>query len=184
MSDDFDIKLKRKLGSNASQGTGSVSAFRRIELITGAARRRRWSSDEKARIVVESLRPGANVSEVARRNGLSPQQLFGWRREAHTLFRDVADTSSADRPASATARQPRRRQARRAKPDEIGADTPVFAPVVIAASSPASPLPFPQPAGADAGRIEIAVGDTVVRVIGQVETAMLIAVLRAVRRSS
>jgi hypothetical protein len=50
-----------------------------------------------------SIRLGANVSEVARRNGLSPQQFFGWRREAHTLFRDGADTSPADRPASATA---------------------------------------------------------------------------------
>jgi transposase len=184
MSDDFDIKLKRKLGSNGGRGTGSVSAFRRIELITGAARRRRWSSDEKARIVVESLRPGANISEVARRNGLSPQQLFGWRREAHTLFRDGADTSSADRPASATARQPRRRQEQSAKPDEIGADTAMFAPVVIAASSPSAPTPSSRPAPVEVGQIEIAVGDTVVRIIGQVETAMLVAVLRAVRRSS
>jgi hypothetical protein len=70
------------------------------------------------------------------------------------------------------------------KPPEISADTAMFAPVVIAASSPSSPLPSPQPAGADAGRIEIAIGDAVVRVIGQVETAMLVAVLRAVRRSS
>jgi transposase-like protein len=76
----------------------SVSAVRRIELITGAARRRQWSSDEKARIVVESLRPGANVSEVARRNGLSPQQLFGWRRKAHALFQEGAGTSPADQP--------------------------------------------------------------------------------------
>ena len=37
--------------------------------------------------MVESLKPGANVSEVARRNGLSPQQLFAWRREARALFR-------------------------------------------------------------------------------------------------
>jgi len=51
--------------------------MRRIELITGTGRRRRWSADEKARIVVESLKPGASVSEVARRHGLSPQQLFG-----------------------------------------------------------------------------------------------------------
>ena len=54
MSDGFDIKLKRKLESNADRGAGHVSAVRRIELITGAVRRRRWSSNEKARIVVES----------------------------------------------------------------------------------------------------------------------------------
>jgi len=67
---------------------------------------------------------------------------------------------------------------------EISADTAMFASVVIAASSPSSPPPSSQPAPANAGRIEIAIGDTVVRVIGQVETAMFIAVLRAVRRSS
>ena len=47
MSDGFDIKLKRKLESNADRGAGHVSAVRRIELITGAVRRRRWSSNEK-----------------------------------------------------------------------------------------------------------------------------------------
>jgi hypothetical protein len=66
MSDGFDIKLKRKLESSVDRGGGNVSAVRRIELITGATRRRQWSSDEKARIVVESLRQGANISEVAR----------------------------------------------------------------------------------------------------------------------
>ena len=70
------------------------------------------------------------------------------------------------------------------KPPEIGTDTAVFAPVVIAASSPPSSPPSSQSAGADTGRIEIALGDTVVHVIGQVEIAMLVAVLRAVRRSS
>jgi transposase len=56
---------------------------RRVEVITGGGeRRRRWSDDEKARAVEESLAPGAVVSEVARRRGLTPQQLFSWRREA------------------------------------------------------------------------------------------------------
>ena len=56
--------------------------LRRIEVINGAGGRRRWSIDEKAGIVVETLAPGAVVSEVARRHGISPQQLFGWRRDA------------------------------------------------------------------------------------------------------
>jgi transposase len=56
--------------------------IRRLEVITGAVRRRRFSDDDKARIVEETLAPGAVVSEVARRHGLSPQQLFGWRRQA------------------------------------------------------------------------------------------------------
>jgi transposase len=57
-------------------------AVRRIEVITGAGGRRRWTVDDKARIVEETLEPGASVSVVARRHGLTPQQVFAWRREA------------------------------------------------------------------------------------------------------
>lgn len=55
---------------------------RRLEVITGTGRRRRFSEDYKARIVEETLAPGAVVSDVARRHGLTPQQLFTWRRQA------------------------------------------------------------------------------------------------------
>jgi transposase len=54
---------------------------RRLEVLTGVGGRRRWSSDDKARIVEETLAPGATVSEVARCHDIRPQQLFGWRRE-------------------------------------------------------------------------------------------------------
>jgi transposase len=54
---------------------------RRIDVIAGAGGRRRWTVDDKARIVAERLEAGAAVSVVARRHGLTPQQLFGWRRE-------------------------------------------------------------------------------------------------------
>jgi transposase len=57
-------------------------AVRRLEVITGAGGRRRWSADEKARILEEAMAPGAVVSEVARRHGMSPQHLFTWRRQA------------------------------------------------------------------------------------------------------
>jgi transposase len=55
---------------------------RRLEVITGVGGRRRWSADEKARILEEAMAPGAVVSEVARRNGMSPQHLFTWRYQA------------------------------------------------------------------------------------------------------
>ena len=42
--------------------------------------RRGWSAEAKARLVAESLAPGANVSAIARREGMAPSQLFGWRR--------------------------------------------------------------------------------------------------------
>lgn len=38
----------------------------RFEVINGASGRRRWTLDEKARLVAETLVPDANVSEVAR----------------------------------------------------------------------------------------------------------------------
>jgi transposase len=59
-----------------------ASSVSRLEVFTGTGRRRRFSDDDKARIVEETLAPGAVVSDVARRRGLSPQQLFTWRREA------------------------------------------------------------------------------------------------------
>ncbi len=54
----------------------------RVEVITGTTRRRTWSAQEKARMVAESVEPGANVSEVARRHGVNRGQLFTWRRQA------------------------------------------------------------------------------------------------------
>jgi transposase len=59
-----------------------VAAARRVEVITGGGGRRHWSDAEKARAIEESLAPDAVVSQVARRHGLTPQQLFTWRREA------------------------------------------------------------------------------------------------------
>jgi transposase len=58
--------------------------YRRIELLTGPGRRRGWSAEEKARIIEETLAPGARVSDVARRWQLSSQQVFTWRREARS----------------------------------------------------------------------------------------------------
>ena len=52
----------------------------RLEVFTGAGRRRTWSDEDKARIVAEIVTSGDSVSGVARRHG-SPQRLFGWRRQ-------------------------------------------------------------------------------------------------------
>ena len=54
--------------------------YQRIEVITGTARRRRWTLEEKLRIVEESYEPGLSVSYVARRNGVAPNLLFHWRK--------------------------------------------------------------------------------------------------------
>jgi len=65
----------------------------RLEVFTGAGRRRSFSDEDKARIVVEIVTSGESVSGVARRYGLSPQQLFGWRRQ---LRESQVEPSEAD----------------------------------------------------------------------------------------
>jgi len=71
----FERKVDRTFDTKAD-------TVERVEVITGVGRRRRWAADVKARIVLESLEKGAIVSDVARRHGLRPQQLFGWRKQA------------------------------------------------------------------------------------------------------
>jgi len=53
---------------------------RRVEVFTGTGRRRRWTPEQKALIVAETYESGETVSAVARRHGLTAQQLFTWRR--------------------------------------------------------------------------------------------------------
>jgi transposase len=53
----------------------------RAEVITSVQRRRRWSREEKERLVAASLELGAGVSEVARAAGIHVSQLFRWRKE-------------------------------------------------------------------------------------------------------
>lgn len=182
MSDDFDITLERKFGSKGDGRESGVSGVRRIELITGTGRRRRWSSADKARVVLESLAGGVSVSEVARRHGLSPQQLFGWRREARALCHETGAAAPAGRSAAHPAPRPRRRKGRQLPSPGICDDAPAFAPVVIAGSARSSPRLSSQPAAG--GSIEIAIADAVVRVIGHAESEAIVAVLRALRRTS
>ena len=70
-------------------------SFRRLEVITGVGRRRRWSLEEKARIVAESLDPATTSSAVARRYGLHASQLFVWRQQ---LQRSALSAETVRRP--------------------------------------------------------------------------------------
>lgn len=65
-----------------SQKDTTFCVPQRLEVVCGPTGRRRWPAREKARIVCESLRGDVAVTEVARRNGLRPNQLFLWRRQA------------------------------------------------------------------------------------------------------
>ena len=88
----------------------SGGGYRRVEVLTGPARRRRWSDEAKARIVAETLEPGAVVAEVARRWQVCPQQVFGWRRAMRhepaalafvPIIPDISPTTAVPSAASA-----------------------------------------------------------------------------------
>jgi transposase len=72
---DTELLLKPKAGNEPVP-------VRRVEVFTGTGRRRRWPPEQKALIVAETYQAGETVSAVARRHGLTAQQLFTWRREA------------------------------------------------------------------------------------------------------
>ena len=80
-----------------SRTTGlNGGGFRRIEGSTGDGRRRRWTAEQKARIVAESLAPATTAAAVARRYGLHASQLFTWRQQLH---RRAASPAASGEPA-------------------------------------------------------------------------------------
>ena len=72
---------------------------RRIEVFTGAGRRREWSAEQKAAILAESYAGTSSVCDVARRHGLTPTQLFTWRRAARDQAAAAADQNPEFVPA-------------------------------------------------------------------------------------
>lgn len=76
---DTELLPKPKVGSEPAP------AVQRIEVFTGSGRRRRWTAEQKALVVAETIETGETVSAVARRHGLTPQQLFTWRREVQQV---------------------------------------------------------------------------------------------------
>lgn len=128
---------------------------RRLEVFTGAGRRRAWTAEQKARIVAESYVGGETVSAIARRHGLTPQQLFGWRRAA--------------------------RQQTEGDAGENGAG---FTPVIVEAprSHADGPIAPAWPGGS--AKIEIVIGAATVRVPPGIDAVTLATVLRAVRAAA
>jgi transposase len=55
--------------------------MQRVEIITGRERRRRWSAEEKARLVAEAFAPGAILSHVARSHEVAESCLYAWRKQ-------------------------------------------------------------------------------------------------------
>ena len=71
MTDQVDHRPGRK---------SEIAGFHEVAIIAGTARRRRFSLEEKRRVVAESLDPAVSVSAVAARHGINPNQLFAWRK--------------------------------------------------------------------------------------------------------
>jgi transposase len=131
---------------------------RRFEVINGAGGRRHWSVDDKARIIAETLEPSAIISEVARRYGLRPQQVFAWRREARK--------QGASEPQ----------------------DSPTFVQAVVAAPMPVPatlpPRPRKQKATREAGVIELEIDGIAMRVGRGADTKTVAAVIRALKATT
>jgi transposase len=140
-----------------TEHTVITEPVRRIEVFTGTGRRRTWSAEDKARIVAESLTSGESVCAVARRHGLSPQQLFGWRRQARE-------------PLEATG----------------GEDARLFVPAIVDAPLPARVVHRrgrnrTRQADCAAGVIEVEIDGVTVRVGRGAEVKTVAAVLRALK---
>jgi len=84
MSDTSDFHMSKPGGMPA----------RRVEVFTGAGRRRTWSVEDRATIIAESYAGGDTVSGVARRHGLTASQLFAWRRAARPDAQTGGDAPS------------------------------------------------------------------------------------------
>lgn len=132
---------------------------RRFEVFTGSGRRREWSDEKKAQIVAESYEPGVKVCSVARRHGLTPQQLFTWRRLA--------------------------RKPLAASPD---IDVPMFAPAVLdVPTTPVAKereLPRAARSKPGSGAIELEFGGAIIRIAPGTDPATITAVIHAVKATS
>ena len=74
----------------------------RMTVLTGPERRRRWSDDERLRILTEAFSPGACVSEIARRHDVSTALIYGWRRKLRReLSAPASSTALATSPSTA-----------------------------------------------------------------------------------
>jgi transposase len=131
-----------------------------VEIITGRERRRRWSVDDKLRLVAEMAEPGTRVRAVAARHGVCESLLFAWRRQV----RDGVLTAS---------------EAPVFMPVQV-LGTPLAVPGLSRLEPPLAAAPAP--ARPQAGLIEIELGDgRQVRVGADVNQAALRRVLAALR---
>jgi transposase len=71
--------------------------------MTRKKKRRRWSAEDKLRIVLAGLEPDVEVSELCRREGINPTQYYGWKK---TLLSSAARVFN-DRPRKSSRKEER-----------------------------------------------------------------------------
>ena len=106
----------------------------RLEVTVRPERRRRWTSQQKLRIVQETLAPGAVVIAIARRYGISTGLLYTWRRQL------LAGAMSGFVPVEVTPEPP-------ALPAPTTPAAPVAAITTSAVQEPRSPIEVELPSG-------------------------------------
>ena len=90
----------------------------RLEIVE-TGRRRRWSEDEKLKIVLESLQSAGQMNATARRYGISRSQLYLWRRTFRATQAETGEPPGGFVPATITA-EPQPPSAKLSAPVEAG----------------------------------------------------------------
>lgn len=151
----------------ADDGNGFVG---RCEIVEPRRGNRRWPNDLKARIVAESLQPGARVMDVARRHDLVAHQLSDWRRQAREGLLTLPAELMPPLPAA-----------------EGGSFEPAFVPLAITmepkTATEVSPLPDPVKVGSQIVTVEIG-ADLVMRIPGDVPVDRVAVLVRAMRATA
>lgn len=139
-----------------------TSVVHRFEVFTGAGKRRDWPLEVKASIVAESYSGVETVSSVARRHGLSPSQLFTWRRE----FRKQLEAQGLALPMAT-------------------APAPSFVPAVIDPPPASDPAPLARRSRkrrrSQAGAVELEIDGVAVKIARGADATVIAAVIEALK---
>lgn len=77
--------------------------------MTTKGQRKKWTAEEKLRIVLTGMQPGVEVADLCRREGLNPAAFYLWKKQLLCSARP-AKYSAARRAGRATRRSGRRRR--------------------------------------------------------------------------
>ena len=127
-----------------------------IEVLEGRSGRRLRSEAERARIAAESLVPGARVSDVARRHGVTRWQVYDWRKKLASGQLALAAGTASEPMFASLVVEPPSTPATDGRDRSVRSETRSF-------------------------RIELELGGVIVRLRSDIDAAQLTRTIRAVR---